>query len=68
MAEATKKSKIKFLGSWIGINLAGWGIGVFSGLCLGEFYLAPYFLSYRSIPRLLMRLHRCLYGYLTAHG
>ena len=49
MAETTKKSKIKFLGSWIGINLAGWGIGGFSGLCLGEFYLAPIFsLSFDS--------------------
>jgi hypothetical protein len=46
---ASKKSKIRFLAHWIGVNLVGWVAGVFSGLCLGEFYLAPIFsLSFDS--------------------
>jgi hypothetical protein len=48
--DALKKSKkIRFLARWIGVNLVGWIAGVFSGLCLGEFYLAPIFsLSFDS--------------------
>ena len=47
--DASKKSKIRFLARWIGFNLVGWIAGVFSGLCLGEFYLAPIFsLSFDS--------------------
>jgi hypothetical protein len=41
MADTSTKSKIMFLGRWIGVNLVGWIAGAFSGLCLGEFYLAP---------------------------
>lgn len=49
MADTSKKSKIRFLASWVGLNLVGWTTGVFSGLCLGEFYLAPIFsLSFDS--------------------
>lgn len=49
MVNVSKTVKIKFLAGWTGINLAGWFVGVFSGLCLGEFYLAPIFsLSFDS--------------------
>jgi len=35
------RNKKKFLLGWLGVNLLGWIIGVFSGLYVGEFYLAP---------------------------